>query len=94
MHPPLNLTGGGSGTLLVRRQTSTLHACPGGAVLKVEQVLHVPSQRSHPGVEVRALELGHGLKTLLPYGVLLIPNKEKRNRQCCSSARGGPSTRR
>jgi hypothetical protein len=34
---------------------------------------------------VRALEVGHGLKALLPYGVLLIPNQEKRDRQCrCS----------
>jgi hypothetical protein len=34
---------------------------------------------------MRALEVGHGLKTLLPYGVLLILNQEKRDRQCCSS---------
>jgi hypothetical protein len=47
-----------------------LHAYPGGVVLKVEQVLHIPGQRSHPSVEVRALEIGHGLKTLLPYRVL------------------------
>jgi hypothetical protein len=40
---------------------------------------------------VRALEVGHGLRTLLPYGVLLIPNHEKRDRQCCI---GGPRTRR
>jgi hypothetical protein len=86
MPQPLHLAGGGSGTLLVRRQTRTLlHACPGGVVLKVEQVLCVPIQRSHPGVEVRGLEVGHDLKTLLPYGVLLILNREKRNRQCCSS---------
>jgi hypothetical protein len=86
MAQPLNLSGGGSGTLLVRCQTHTLlHACPGGAVLKVEQVLLVPGQRSHPDVEVRALEVGHGLKTLLPYGVLLILNRKKRDRQCCSS---------
>jgi hypothetical protein len=57
----------------------------GGVVLKVEQVLHVPGQRSHPSVEVRALEVGHSLKALLPHGVLLIPNQEKRDRQCCSS---------
>jgi hypothetical protein len=32
-----------------------------------------------------ALEVGHGLKALLPYGVLLIPNWEKHDRQChCS----------
>jgi hypothetical protein len=54
-------------------------------VLKVEHVLSVPSQRSHPDVEVRTLEVGHGLKTLLPYGVLLILNQKKRDRQCCSS---------
>jgi hypothetical protein len=47
-------------------------------------------------MEVRALEVGHGLKTLLPYGVLLIPNREKCDRQCCSSgeavlAQGGES---
>jgi hypothetical protein len=45
MPQPLNLTGGGGGTLLVRRQTRTLlHTCPGGVVLEVEQVLCVPSQ--------------------------------------------------
>jgi hypothetical protein len=36
-------------------------------------------------MEVRALEVGHGLKTLLTYGFLLIPNREKRDKQCCSS---------
>jgi hypothetical protein len=54
-------------------------------VLKVEQVMRVPGQQSHPGVEVRALEVGHDLKTLLPYGVLLMLNQEKRDRQCYSS---------
>jgi hypothetical protein len=44
-------------------------------VLEVEQVLRVLGQRSHPGVEVRTLEVGHNLKMLLPYGVLLIPNR-------------------
>jgi hypothetical protein len=86
MPQPLNLSCGGGGTLLIRRQTRTLlPGCPGGVVLEVEQVLRVVGQRSHPGVEVRALEVGHGLKTLLPYKVLLIPNREKRDRQCCSS---------
>jgi hypothetical protein len=42
MPQPLNLIGGSSDTLLVRRQTRTLlHVCPGGFVLKVEHVLHV-----------------------------------------------------
>jgi hypothetical protein len=97
MPQALHLVGGGGGTLHVRCQTCTmLHGCPGGVVLKVEQVLRVPGQRSHPSVEVRALEVGLGLKTLLPYGVLLILNQEKRDRQCCSSgevvlAQGGES---
>jgi hypothetical protein len=49
-------------------------------VLEVEQVLRVLGQRSHPGVEVRALEVGHSLKTLLPYEILLILNWEKHDR--------------
>jgi hypothetical protein len=97
MPQPLNLSRGGSGTLLVRRQMHTLlPGCPGGIMLGVEQVLRVLGQRSHPAVEMRALEVGHGLKMLLPYGVLLIPNREKCDRQCCSSgeailAQGGES---
>jgi hypothetical protein len=100
MPQPLNLSGGGSGTLLACRQTHTRpHACPGSVVLKVEQVLRVPSQQSHPGVEVRALEVEHSLKTLLPYGVHLILTQKKRDRQCCSSgevvlAQGGESDMR
>jgi hypothetical protein len=58
MPQPLNLSGGGSGTLLVRRQTRTLlHVCPSGVVLEVEEVLHVPGQRSNPNVEVRPSRL-------------------------------------
>jgi hypothetical protein len=97
MPQPLNLVGGGSGTLLVHRQTRTLlHACPSGVVLEVEQVLCVLGQRSHPDVEVRALEVGHKVMMLLPYRVLLILNREKCDRQCCSSgevvlAQGGES---
>jgi hypothetical protein len=45
MPQPLNLTGGGSSTLLVCHQTRTLlHSYPGGVVLEVEQVLRVPGQ--------------------------------------------------
>jgi hypothetical protein len=51
-----------------------LPGCPGGVVLEVEQVLCVLGQRSHPSMEVRALEVSHGLKALLPYGVLLFLN--------------------
>jgi hypothetical protein len=36
-------------------------------------------------VEVRALEVRHGRKMLLPYGILLILDREKRNRQCNGS---------
>jgi hypothetical protein len=36
---------------------------------------YLPSHRSHPNVEVRVLEVGHGLKVLMPYEVLLIPNR-------------------
>jgi hypothetical protein len=37
MPQPLNLAGGGSGTLPVHRQMRTLlHVCPGGVVLEVE----------------------------------------------------------
>jgi hypothetical protein len=86
MPQPLNLSCGSDGTLLIRRQTCTLlPGCPCSVVLEVEQVMRVLGQRSHPGVEVRALEVGHGLKMLLPYGVLLIPNREKHDRQCCRS---------
>jgi hypothetical protein len=97
MPQPLSLVGGSSCTVLVRRQTRTpLHACPGSVVLNVEHVLRISGQRSHPVVEVRALEVGHGLKMLLPYGVPLILNRKKRDRQCCSSdevvlAQGGES---
>jgi hypothetical protein len=97
MPQPLNLSSGSGSTLLIRRQTRTLlPGCPRGVVLEAEQVLSVLGQRCHPSVEVRALQVGHSLKTMLPYGVLLIPNQEKSDRQCCSSgeaalAQGGES---
>jgi hypothetical protein len=46
--------------------------------------MHVHGQPSHPSMEVRALEIRHDLKALLPYGVLLIPDREKCDRQCCT----------
>jgi hypothetical protein len=80
MPQPLNLVGYGGGTLLVRRQIRTLlHAHSDGVVLEVKQVLRVHDQRSHSGMEVRALGVGHGLKALLPCGILLILNQERRN---------------
>jgi hypothetical protein len=86
MPQPLELTRSCGGVLLICCQTHTLlHDGLGGVVLEVEQVLRVSSQRSHPRVEVRALEVRHGLNVLLPYGVLLILNREKRDRLCrCS----------
>jgi hypothetical protein len=86
MPQPLELARRCGGVLLVCCQTHTLlHDGPGGVVLEVEQLLRIPSQLSHPSMEVRALEVRHGLNVLLPYGVLLIPNWEKRDRQCrCS----------
>jgi hypothetical protein len=36
-------------------------------------------------VEVRALEVEHTPKALLPYGVHLILNRKKSDRQCCCS---------
>jgi hypothetical protein len=62
-----------------------MHASPGGVVLTVEQVLHLHGQCIHLGTEVRALKVRHGIESLLPYGVLLILNHEKCDRQCCCS---------
>jgi hypothetical protein len=52
---------------------------PGSAGLQVKYVMHVPSQRSHAGVEVRALRVGHGLKMLLPHRILLVMNRKERD---------------
>jgi hypothetical protein len=57
-----------------------LHVDPGGVVLQVEQVLCILGHCNHPGAEVGALEVRHGLKMLLSYRVLLILNQEKRDR--------------
>jgi hypothetical protein len=71
--------------LLCDHSHTLLHADPGGVVLVVEQLLCILGQRSHPGMEVRVLKVGHSPKALLPYGVLLILNREKRDTQCCCS---------
>jgi hypothetical protein len=61
---------------MTRGQMQTvLDDSPGGVVLQVDHVLRVLGQRSHANVEVRALGVGHGLKTLLPHGILLIMNR-------------------
>jgi hypothetical protein len=61
--------------LLKRAQVQTLlDDGPGGASLKVKHVLRILSQCSHVDMEVRALVVGHGLKTLLPHRILLVMN--------------------
>jgi hypothetical protein len=52
---------------------------PGSASMQVKHVLHVPGQRSHADVEVRALRVGHGLKTLLSHMILLVTNRKELN---------------
>jgi hypothetical protein len=42
-------------------------------------------------MKVRALEVGHGLKAMLPYGILLILNQEKRDRQFDYSCEAVPT---
>jgi hypothetical protein len=52
---------------------------PGSAGLQVKHVLRIPGQRSHAGVEVRALGVGHSLKTLLPHRILLVTDWKERD---------------
>jgi hypothetical protein len=42
-------------------------------------VLHVPGQHTHAGVEVRALGVGHSLKTLLPHRIVLVTDRKERD---------------
>jgi hypothetical protein len=49
---------------------------PASAGLQVKHVLCIPSQCSHASVEVRALGVGHGLKTLLPHRILLVTDRK------------------
>jgi hypothetical protein len=82
----LKLTRNGIVVLIVCGQMHTLlHDSPGGVMLQVEQVLRILGHRNHVGAEVRALEVRHGLKALLPHGVFLILNREKRDRHRCGS---------
>jgi hypothetical protein len=46
-------------------------------MLQDELVMCILGHRSHAGAEVRALEVGHDLKSLLPHGIFLILNWEK-----------------
>jgi hypothetical protein len=47
-------------------------------MLQVEQLLCILGHRSHADADVRALEIRHGLKALLPHKGFLILNWEKR----------------
>jgi hypothetical protein len=62
----------------VRVQT-LLDDSPGSAGLQVKHVLCVPGQHSHASVEVRALGVGHGLKTLFPHRILLVTDQKERD---------------
>jgi hypothetical protein len=70
--------------LLKRARVQTLlDDGPGSADLQVKHELHVPGQRSHASVEVRALRVGHGLKTLLPHRILLVTDRKERDWHRC-----------
>jgi hypothetical protein len=76
----LKLTRNGSVVLIVCGQTHTLlHDGSSGLVLQVEQVLHVLGHCSHVDIEVQALDVGHGLKALLPHRIFLNLNREQRD---------------
>jgi hypothetical protein len=51
-----------------------------GVPLQVEHVLCVLGHRSHAGVEVRTLWVDHVLKTLPPHRLLLLTDREQRDR--------------
>jgi hypothetical protein len=55
------------------------HDSPASAGLQVKHVLRVHGERSHAGVEVRALGVGHGLKALLPHRILLVTDQKERD---------------
>jgi hypothetical protein len=58
---------------------------PDGFVLHVEHVLYVLGHRRHTNMEVGGLGVRHSLKTLLPYGVLLVTNQQEHDRHLYSS---------
>jgi hypothetical protein len=71
--------------LLKRARVQTLpNDGPASAGLQVKHVLCIPSQRTHASMEVRALGVGHGLKTLLPHMILLVTDQKE-----CDWQRGG-----
>jgi hypothetical protein len=65
--------------LIVCGQTHTLlHDGSGGVMLQIEQVQQIHGHRSYASIEVQAPEVRHGLKTLLPHWICLIPDRKKR----------------
>jgi hypothetical protein len=52
---------------------------PVSAGMQVQHVMHVPVQRSHASVEVRALGVGHGLEMLLAHRILLVTDQKERD---------------
>jgi hypothetical protein len=52
---------------------------PDSVGLQVKHALCIASQRSHASVEVRALRVGHGLKTLLPHRIVLVTDRKERD---------------
>jgi hypothetical protein len=66
--------------LLKRARVQMLpHDGPASAGLQIKHVLRVPDQRSHASVEVRALGVGHDIKTLLPHRILLVTDRKERD---------------
>jgi hypothetical protein len=77
----LKLVRNGGVVLIVCGKTHMLlHDHPDGVMLQVEQVLRVLGHHNHASAEVRALEVRHNLKVLLPHRIFLIPNQEKSDR--------------
>jgi hypothetical protein len=54
------------------------HDGPTSARLQLKHVPRVPGQCSHARVEVGPLGVGHGLKALLPHGILLVMDRKER----------------
>jgi hypothetical protein len=61
--------------------TTLLDDGPANVVLQVEQVPRVLVHLCRTGAEVWAGEVTHGLMALLPLRLILIPNREERDRR-------------
>jgi hypothetical protein len=65
--------------IVCNQMHTLLYDSPSSLMPEAEQVLHVLGHHSHAGIEVRVPKVRHGLKALLPHGVFLVPNQEKRD---------------